>query len=240
MRHGCRLPRILVLSAVLSVPAFRAQASPIEYTYSGVIDSAAASTGVAAGTRFSGTFTYDPDVKPPGLDIEGHHQYGYGFTGQPGSAPDGSGLTLMVGDQTVLPNPLGVEVSVDELEYAGQWGYKDGNGQPAGPSTTVSVSNNNINNSTASQAVRVSLNLTNPTQSVFGSLDPPQSLRLGDFPVAKLNVTEFTYPGSMTLYTGTIDTLTAHPVPEPGVVAFFVVLGGAIVARSAGRAEATS
>lgn len=225
-------PLVLVLSAMLAGSALRGQASPIEYEYSGVIDSALPSTDVKPGTLFSGTFTYDPDKTPTGPGTEGIRQYMYGkVPGIPGSGADGSGLTLTVGDYPVLRDPGGVQVAVSELEYAGQFGYKDTDGQPASPYTTVSISTGNI----VPGPLQVDLSFSDPTRSVFGSLAPPARLTLGDLPVAKLRVTEFTYPGVATVYTGTIDSLTAHPVPEPGAVACFMLLGGVAAIRGRRR-----
>ena len=202
------MPRMLrpyLALSLLSTVATSATAAPIQYEYSGVITTADPSTGVAPGTRFTGTFAYDPGKDENWLGYEGYQQYHYGKTpGNPGSVADGSGLTLQIGGRTILADQGGLLVGVAESEYPGQWGYRDANGNPAGPYTQVSIS---------SDGYTVGLNLSNPSRSVFGSLAPPPWLSLADFPQAQLNVTEWTDPGRKTLYTGTIDTLTA--VPEP-------------------------
>ena len=102
----------------------------IRYDFGGVIASADPSTGVTPGTRFSGSFTFDPtDPTSPLITIEGSNQYLFGRSENvPNSVADGSGLTLQVGGKTVLADPGGVQVSVNELESPGQFGYQDANG----------------------------------------------------------------------------------------------------------------
>jgi hypothetical protein len=206
------------LGLIVSLIAFSdvaTHAASIRFGYGGVITSADHSTGVLPGMRFSGTFTYDSAAKPSGeLRIEGSNQYIYGRSENfPGSVADGSGLALQAGGQTVLANPGGVQVAVTEIENPGQYGYRDAGGNPAGPSTTVTISNENIDGG----PLRVSLSLSNPTRSVFGSLAPPTALSLTDFSQAQLSVTELTNPGSKSLYTGTIDSLQEIPAPEPAL-----------------------
>jgi hypothetical protein len=57
--------------------------------------------------------------------------------------------------------------------------------------------------------------LTNPTQALFPSLAVPSVLNLANFPLAQLEVSELTNPGSKMLYAGTIDSLVEIPAPEP-------------------------
>src|SRR3954463_8251486 len=189
------MPRMLrpyLTLSLLALFATSAAAVPIQYEYSGVISTADPSTGVAPGTRFTGTLAYDPGKDVVWLGYEGHQQYYYGkIAGNPGSVADGSGLTLQIGGRTILADQGGVLVGVSESEYPGQWGYRDANGNPAGPYTQLSISDGDT----------VSLNLSNPSRSVFGSLAPPSWLSLADFPQAQLNVTESTDPGQRTLYT---------------------------------------
>ncbi len=219
----------LVLVALVCLCA-ESQATPIKYEYGGVITSADTSTGIAPGTRFSGTFTYDPAVTPPPLMIEGMNQYSYGKANYVGAVADGSGITFQVGDRTVLSNPGGVTISVYELEYPGQYGYRDANG-PIGPFTKLSITNSNIGD--YANGPIVDLGLDNNSRSVFGSLAPPSVLNLTDFPDAKLIVSELTNPGERQLYAGTIDTLQAVPIPEPASLACWglAVLGVIGMAR---------
>ncbi|MFI5458959.1 MAG: hypothetical protein ACHRXM_26320 [Isosphaerales bacterium] len=205
-------PCLGLMATVIAISDVAAHASPIQYQYGGVITAADPSTGVAPGTRFSGTFSYDPAKLSGGFQIEGSFQAIYGRSANfPDSVADGSGLILQIGGQTVLANPGGVQVSVAEIEYPGQYGYRDTSGNLQNPHTSVSISNENVDGG----PLLVALGLTNPTRSVFGSLTLPTTLNLADFSQAQLSVTLMTNPGSKTLYSGTIDSLVEIPVPEP-------------------------
>ena len=164
-------PGTLALLAVLTQGA-AALGEPIRYEYGGVITFAHSSTGVSPGTRFEGSFTYDPAVTPLLLSIEGIQPVRLRPVREhPGSVSDGSGLDLLVGGQAVLANPGGVQVSVFESEYSGQYGYRDSQGHPAGPFTKIDISNGNVDHG----PIFVSLGLSNPGRSVFGSLAPPRA-----------------------------------------------------------------
>jgi len=202
-------PRLGLVVAVMAVSDVAAHASPIEYRYGGVITSADPSTGVAPGTPFSGIISYDPARPSGGIGFEGYSQVNYGLSeNYPDSVADGSGLTLQIGGQTILANPGGVMVSVSDIDYLGQYGYRDTSGNPQNPHTTVTISNADVDGG----PLQVALSLTNPTRSVSSSLP---ALNLADYPQARLNVAESTNSGSNTLYTGTIDSLVEIPVPEP-------------------------
>jgi hypothetical protein len=215
------------------------QAALMRYEYDGTITSADPTTGIAPGTRFSGTFTYDPAAEVPGESVEGSMQYNFGRSQYnfgpsgnfaPAPATDGSGITLQVGGKSVLSNPGGVRVGVMEMEYPGQYGYRNADG-PGGPLTSVSIGNAGTDGGPLS----LWLNLSNPSRSVFGSLAPPSSLNLADFPMAQLSVTEGFGPRK-TLYVGTIDTLTQVPVPEPAWATFLCLAAVVWLARSSRRA----
>lgn len=216
------LQHVLVGGLSLALLPAAGRAAPIRYEFGGMVDTAEATTGVAPGTRFSGYFLYDPAARPTGrIEIEGSIQYQFGrMLSAPDVAADGAGLMVLVGDRVVLPDPAGVEVAVSELEYPGQYGYRDQDGQPAGPSTTVSISNHNLGEA----ALDVALVLKNPTRSLFGSLAPPSTLSLADFPLASLHVSERTNPGTRILFTGSLDTLEAVATPEPSTLAVFAIL----------------
>jgi hypothetical protein len=204
----------LVLVVIVGLSA-ESQAAPIKYEYGGVITSADPSTGVAPGTRFSGWFSYDPTAKPvSALMIEGMIQYGFGrVPGYPSPVADGSGITLQIGDRTVVSDPGGVAVQVSEVEYPGQWSF-----EPS-PKTGVVISSGGIDD----QSNQASLSLRNTSRAVFGSLAPPSALNLADFPDAKLTVTELTHPGERQYYAGTIDSLQPVPIPEPASLACWVL-----------------
>jgi hypothetical protein len=187
---------------------------------------------VAPGTRFSGTFSYDPSEAPTSLiTIEGSVQTIYGKgPGFPNGVPDSSGLSLQVGGQSVYSYQGGLQVSVAEID--GKYGYTDGHGNPAAPNMDVNISNGNVDNG----PLTVALDLKNPSQAPLDSLHPPTYLSLADFPQAQLNVTELTNPGTTTLYTGTIDTLTAVPEPTTAVLFGVAAVGWLAHARRRRRA----
>jgi hypothetical protein len=221
----------LMMTAAVLVASVNAvsYAAPIDYGYSGVITSADPSTGAIPGAPFSGTITYDPAKLTGGLAIEGSSQATFGRSvNDAGSVADGSNLTLQVGGQSILVNPGGVQISVAEIQYPGQYGYRDAGGNPANPYTTVVISNQNIDGG----PIQAFLTLTNSTQSVFTSLATPDALSLANFPQAQLSVTEMTNSGSKTLYTGTIDSLVELPVPEPPLASIFGFIAIAWFARS--------
>ena len=94
------------------------------YEFSGVINSADPSTGAAAGTPFTGTFTYDAAEVPSlnGPIIEGSHQYTFGKLAdntEPGLVPDASNFSVQVGGQSVFSFRGGITAGVSELEFPG-------------------------------------------------------------------------------------------------------------------------
>jgi hypothetical protein len=208
----------------------KADASPITYAFSGTITSADASTGVSAGTPFSGTFTYDPTEKiSGGLGFEGYSQIDYGQSmSYPGSKPDGSGLTVNVGNSQVFNLQGGIEVAISEAAYPYQDGYS------TSAHSQVTFSNSNINNVTGSTLASVSF--VNQAADVLGSLGAPTSLNLADFPGASLSVVgDSGSPDATILYAGTITSLSAVPVPEPSALAVIGLGGAAWVARTRRR-----
>ena len=211
-----------------------AGADPVRYEYGGVITSADPSMGVSPGTPFTGTITYDPTARASyGLAIEGSSQSIFTTSPYyPAPSFGGSDLTLSVGGQTVLANSGGIQLSVSEIQFPGQFGYTDASGNPRGPSTSVGFSTENV----SGNPLDVWVGLTNPTQSLFPSLAMPSVLSLADFPQAQLAVSELTNSGSKALYAGTIDSLVELPVPEPayGILICLASIGW-FVRRSSSR-----
>jgi len=180
-RRGFRTGLFALLALTVNAVG---HAALMRYEYGGTITSAASSTGVTPGTRFTGTFTYDPAGSPSAMMIEGQTDSSYGLLAlRPGAMADGSGITLQIGGKSVVPDPGGVSVTVTEQQYAGQWGYRNADGTGAGPSTTVT-----IGNGWAKDGPFLGLELSNPTRALFQSLAPPSSLNLADFPVAEISV----------------------------------------------------
>lgn len=191
---------------------------PIRYEYGGVITSADDAPYVMAGTRFEGSLTYDPAVSPLTMWTEGMKQYAYGHSNSfPGTGPDGSGLDLRVPGQTLLGDPGGLNLAVYESGYPGQFAFHDTQGNPLS-FTRVNISNGDVDQG----SILVQLSLENPDRAVLGSLNPPTTLDLADFPKARLSVFKSSEP-SVKLYEGTIDHLEAVPVPESTTLATFGV-----------------
>jgi hypothetical protein len=189
------------------------RADPIRYEFGGVITSADPSTGVTAGTRFDGEFTYDSaaPVVDPLASTEG--QIGYGnFTGA-------SGMILNVGGQQVFDvNSLGLVV-----DYGPKYSQTPTAQDPAMTKLIIEG---------MTDQAGVSLTLTNPSRSVFPPYPLPTSiLAPSDFPQAQLLVIDRETGSAGTLFSGTIDTLILTPVPEPGTLASVFVIIAALALR---------
>jgi hypothetical protein len=224
-------PAALALVLAMGGLTAGANASPITYEFGGTITSAAPATGVAPGTRFSGSFTYDPAATPTGaISFEGSLQTLYGqVESSPGSVPDASGIRLQVGTTPVYDGRGGLQVAVSEID--GKYGYHDADGNPVPPHMVVDISNGNVDDHT----LLVALTLNNPGRAPLDSLNPPTSLSLADFPLATITIDDRVDPGSVALFTGTVDTLNA--VPEPSTALFFLAaapLGWLLRARLGG------
>ena len=215
-KHSTLVWPVLVTLLVISwCPP--SEAEPIRYAYGGVITTADPSTGIVAGTRFDGTFTYDPaaPVTDPLPSIEG--QIGYGSFGGP------SGLVLNVGGHQFLEvRNLGLTV-----DYGPKYLPTPSAQDPA--MTGVSVL-------AMTDQYAVTLSLTNTNREVFPPSPIPTSFSLDDFPVRQLLVVDRASHGGVTLLGGQIDTLTPLPVPEPTPLAtILVVTGGLAFRRYLGR-----
>jgi hypothetical protein len=207
-----------------------ALAMPITYEYGGMITSADSSTGVAPGTRFSGTFTYDPKNITGGVSDTGD-QGALFFGNIPGwpshpTIPDGTGLSLHVGGHPVDLQQGGLVVDTNASESPGGQGYGAATGL-VGPFTVIDVSNTYGHEN----PIKVTLDLKNPTNFV-----PASPLTLAAFPAATLFVTsDAAGSPSRTLYSGTIDSVTV--VPEPASAVLLCVATAGWLARS-GRLRA--
>ena len=218
----------LVLAACIAVfvsPA--ARGSIVEYQYQGVITSADPSSGVAVGTPFTGTFSYDKDLAAPWISIEGSNQYFSGYSEPFGGKADASGLSLSVAGQPAWSSPGGIEVAVSQIDFAGQYGY------PSSPMSRLNFSNGNVGSPERS----VSLTLSNPTSAVLHSLALPGSVNLSDFPIAQLLVTQDpTTPQTKMYLAGRIQSLTEVQVPEPALTTVLSLVAAGWLARRKARA----
>lgn len=219
--------------ALFSLLPPTARAAPIEFHYGGVITSADDGTGVTPGTRFDGTFTYDPQTIPLAMVIEDANFYTFGTSGTWLTAsppPDTSAINLSVGDKSMFSRQGGLGVGVSEI-------------QDNHPFNPYPHTNLNINSHDLVHNVTINLDLINPDRGVLGSLDLPATINLADFPQATLTVTGWgATPGTSLSYRGTIDTLAKveqATTPEPASVALWLGLAAAawvVKARSPGRA----
>lgn len=208
-RRRRRLGLLAIVSVVPLAPATSADAALIEHRFGGVITAADPSNGVAPGTRFSGTFAYDPATKPGGIMFEGYHSYDFNYplSGAPAASP--SLLTLEVGGVPVYDRQ-GLQVNLtNEIAFHSDMSRTEVRG--------------------TSDQLLVQLALVNPTNSVNSSLELPLALSLGDFPEAKLLVVNRASGKGEHLFEGTIDTLTL--VPEPGVLSLVGLAGIGLAAR---------
>jgi hypothetical protein len=205
----------LALIGLFGAGASSASGAMIKYEFGGVITSADLSTGVAPGTRFSGTFGFDPDFNPGTATIEGSVTYIFNPLVFGRSDPDTSYLTANVGGTPVLDG-RGLDLGVRDTTISP--------GPPSPPFTSVGLSSENAQ-------VRVELGLTNPSRSVDPTLELPTSFSLGDYPVTKFLVTSLSSGHAETIYEGTIDTLTAVPIPEPGMLALPGLIGVGLALR---------
>lgn len=223
-----RSKTLLMAASILVTLAPAARAVVIEYDYTGVITSADSSTGVAVGTPFSGTFTYDTSGPHGNLEIEGFSQINYGRSvNYPGFPANASGLTLDIGAQQVASVQGGIGLSIFDIPYPNAYGYKDN------PTTTLTFSTENVDGG----SVATSLSLSNPNLSVPPLLQVPGSLSLDDYPVSGIVVTDNSKgpQNRIVLYTGTIETLTPVPAPEPAYATLLGLFAAGWLARERRR-----
>ncbi len=100
---------------------------------------------------------------------------------------------------------------MSKIQFPGQFGYTDADGNPHGPSTSVGFSTERI----SGNPLRVWVGLTNTTQALFPSLAVPGVLNLANFPLAQLEVSELIAAGATILYAGTTESLREIPIQEP-------------------------
>jgi hypothetical protein len=198
-----RCATLLAILLLLTATGSTAKAALIEHQFGGVITFANPSSGVSPGTRFSGTFSYDPDADPVTLLVPGTKTYEFGNP-TPSSTSDTSKLTLSVGGIPLFDgNRLSVGVIDTRDPLAGFF-----HGLP--PATTVGIS-------TGNPQYAISLSLKNLSRSLNPGLELPTFLSLNDFPEANLEVIGISSDGRRNnLLAGRIDSLTT--VPEPSLI----------------------
>ena len=229
IRRIARRGSVLAVALLaLALGAAEATASTYTYQYSGTITAADPSSGVAPGTAFSGTFTYDPADRSQELAFEGYHSYLFGNMGLNPSPnlPYDSGMTLSVGGQPVGSMPGGLGLSIFETKMA----FPPSEAAPIQNLTELTIRSLP---STGGNPLSVVLDLNNLGQTIYPTLDLPSSINLSDFPTATITVNG----GSGMLYSGTIDGLQIVPTPEPTPALVFAagLVGWLVRSRSRAR-----
>jgi hypothetical protein len=183
----------LVLSGPLAV-----HANPMAYQFTGVVDSADPASGAAAGSTFTGTFSYDPSIDPG--DILGQT---ITFV-RPFDPPNtgGPSFTFGVNGQTLIDEPRVNMTQSDPNNFSLL---------PSTSPTTLTVFSSYWANG---NLFHTDLVFSNPTGVTFTDFGPTSPLSLANFSAAKLNVWNPDTAGDV-WYSGTITSLTPMPVPEP-------------------------
>ena len=175
-----------------------AHANPMAYQFAGVVDSADPAAGVAAGSTFAGTFSYDPSIFPG--DVLGQT---ISFT-RPFDPPNtgGPSFTFAVNGQTLIDQPA-VSMTQSDPNNSGP--------NPSTSPTTLDVWSTYAANG---HLFHTDLVFSNPTDVTFTGFGPTSTLSLANFSAAKLNVWNPNTAGDV-WYSGTITSLTPMPVPVP-------------------------
>lgn len=209
-----RLASGLVLALALFWPSAAAKAELMRYEYSGVITSASPDAPSPVGTRFSGTFAYDPGEAPaPSAQQHGvNTQFGLVFgTGK----PDSDELTVSVGGRSVYEQRGGLEVA--SFAGIGQGARGVNLGISSGNFADLPITN-------------VALQFVGGDGRLYPLGMPPSAVHLGDFARAKLFVNSQNTSGFFS-YQGTIDSLVAVPTPEPSTACLLVAASIALAWR---------
>lgn len=217
MRLMAKIGRLVLVSAalatcILACHSAASRADPISYDFGGAITSADPSTGLAVGSRFDGTFTFDPSAPVTVHLASTEGQVGYGmFTNSEFTLSAGgqhlfnsTSLGMQVGYPTQIPSP---EVPLQEF-------------------TTVNILG-------MTNQLGLTLTLNNPSRVVFLPFPMPTSFSLSDFPQAQLTLVDRASGQGETLLNGTIDTLIPVLAPEPSSLALIVVMLAGLALRNA-------
>jgi PEP-CTERM motif len=203
---------LLIWSLCLIAPA--GHASPIGYDFSGTL-----AQPFLGSSRFSGTFTFQPD--PTGT---GSIWYGDGPTGA-------IGATLTIGAKTYtfsIPNdpPRGTQVPLGGPPPVSYSFGRDSSGN--GVSFDLYANNGWIVGSPSQPYASMQLHLADPTGTAFPLPSPDMPLlNLNDFSVRQFTSTPV--PNGPSLV-GTI-TVLAPIVPEPPTITLFALVGLGMAAR---------
>jgi hypothetical protein len=203
-RTRCRIG-VALLALVACGPA-GAEASAVTYQFGGVVTSGDPSEGIAAGMRFSGTFSLDPQELSRGYGFKGDQSYSVAPTVSPAS--EAMTVSFAGGPTfTLLPGSLGVSVWEPGLS-----GWGSPSGKPlTGTDLTIS--------GTLPGGIPINLDLFNPGQTLDPTLAVPSPIRLGDYPTAQLQglapSNSFKVAPGTPVFVGTITSLEPMATPEP-------------------------
>jgi hypothetical protein len=214
-RGRCRIGVALLALAVCG-PA-GVEASAVTYEFGGVVTSGDPSAGIAAGMRFSGTFSLDPqELSRGGYGLQGDASYSVAPTASPASE---SMTVSFAGGPTFTLPPGSLGVNVWEQGLSG-WGSPSGE-----PLTGTQL----IISGTLPGGIPIQLDLFNPAQTLDPTLAVPSPIRLGDYPTAQLQelapLSSITVAPGSPLFVGTITSLEPMATPEPTTL---LILGPAL------------
>ncbi|WP_337177286.1 hypothetical protein [Paludisphaera sp.] len=240
-------PAIRALLALTAIPmlAVAASGAPIRYDFSGTITEAEPSTGLL-GTRFHGSFTVDDAKLPttvynfPSGPRDGSSHYYFGTLDRSRPEPNGTGLEVRFADGTVVRSD-GLWASLSTM-------MKPANGDLPIASLLVGSVDSWVDDEAApDHSVGLLLVGHDP---LAGLNDPiPRDITIEDFSEADFQLLGRyvkqapTVPGGMPvegppqIAAGTIDTLSATPVPEPGWTVAALLGAAACAARRRRRAD---
>ncbi|MDG3005172.1 hypothetical protein [Paludisphaera mucosa] len=219
-------PTFLIL---LLLAAASARGALIRYDFGGSFTEMTASGPWPADPRFTGTLIYDDAVPlgPATRDVFGATVRRYESGTHRTSAPvaDGTRLEIRIAGRSVAPISTGLTGGLTTRIIDGQ------------PAAVMSFNSHPFEASGGYRGLSIDFQATNPSLFADGKL--PAGLKLPDLASAGISLSgvmygDFDY-GSSFMYMGTIDTLTATPVPEP-TWTIAALLGAGLVFRRRFRA----
>jgi hypothetical protein len=192
----------------------RAEASPIEYTFSGTL-----AQPFNGSTQFSGTLAYDTALPPyPGIQSSPGWSYYAGMSPDPSSPIGNVTFNLPNTPFWSFGNIVNSEVIVAHTQGTDGFFIQEQFPFTGGENLTAEIGFSNNN-------------LTQP--GPFDSSKLPASLKLADFNQgANLTVWGTTADGQQINVVGTITSLVPpQPIPEPTTLLVFAVVGAGIIFR---------
>lgn len=197
-----------------------AHAAPIIYKYTGTATAADASTGLAPGVQFTGTFTYDPAVFPSDY-LGGSSTYSKPFDPPYSGGP---GVTFAVEGQDIMSS---------------SWITVSTTGDPANPDPSRTLSFVGTGPSSLDgRQFRTEIDLLSPSGIDVGPLGPTPPSSQPNFSEGILNMTWSNETGTHLMLSGMITSVTATTVPEPRSASVFGLAAIAWLAHARRRRSA--